>query len=66
VIVPNTANPTLAQGAAFSDVPMLAGFDADMPALVPHGATVEIDPEARTLRVLGRAARHTATETRAN
>ena len=52
-IVFNTVNPILAQGAAFGDVTMLAGFDADITALVPHGAMVEIDPGARTLRLLG-------------
>jgi hypothetical protein len=31
---------------------MLAGFDEDVTALVPHGATVEIDPEKRVLKIL--------------
>ncbi|MGE5639779.1 MAG: aconitase X swivel domain-containing protein [Clostridia bacterium] len=52
-IVFNSVNPILAQGAAFGDVPMLAGFDIDITAAVPQGATVEVDPEARTLTVLG-------------
>jgi len=51
-IVFNSVNPILAQGAAFGDVTMLAGFDGDITAQVPHGATVEIDPAARLLRVL--------------
>ena len=51
-IVFNTVNPILAQGAAFGDITMLAGFDDDITASVPHGATVEIDPTTRTLRVL--------------
>ncbi len=51
-IVFNTVNPILAQGAAFGDITMLAGFDEDITAKVPHGATVEIDPANRTLRVL--------------
>ncbi len=51
-IVFNSVNPILAQGAAFGDITMLAGFDADITAAVPHGATVEIDPAARTLRVV--------------
>lgn len=51
-IVLNTVNPILAQGAAFGGVPMLAGFDGDITAQVPHGATVEVDPATRTLRVL--------------
>jgi len=51
-IVLNSVNPILAQGAAFGDVTLLAGFDGDITAQVPHGATVEIDPGSRTLRVL--------------
>ena len=51
-IVFNSVNPILAQGAAFGEVTMLAGFDADITALVPHGATVEIDPAAGTLTVV--------------
>ena len=51
-IVFNSVNPILVQGAAFGDVTMLAGFDADITAQVPHGATVEVDPAERRLRVL--------------
>jgi uncharacterized protein len=51
-IVLNSVNPILVQGAAFGDVTLLAGFDGDITAKVPHGATVEIDPRSRTLRVL--------------
>jgi predicted aconitase with swiveling domain len=48
----NSVNPILVQGAAFSDTAMLAGFDVDINALVPHGATVEVDPERRVRRVV--------------
>ena len=51
-LVLNSVNPILAQGAAFGGVTLLAGFDGDITAQVPHGATVEIDPASRTLRVL--------------
>ena len=51
-IVFNSVNPILAQGAALGDITMLAGFDEDVTAAVPQGAEVEIDPEAKTLRVL--------------
>lgn len=51
-LVLNSVNPILAQGAAFGDLTLLAGFDADITARVPNGATVEIDPAACTLRVL--------------
>jgi predicted aconitase with swiveling domain len=51
-LVFNSVNPILAQGAAFGDITLLAGFDADITAAIPDGATVEIDPAARSLRVL--------------
>lgn len=51
-LVFNSVNPILAQGAAFADITMLAGFDGDITAQVPHGAAVAIDPEKRLLRVL--------------
>ncbi len=51
-IVFNTVNPILAQGAALGDITMLAGFDEDVTAVVTHGAQVEIDPDAKTLRIL--------------
>ena len=52
-IVFNTVNTILAQGAALGDVTMMAGFDGvDITAAIPHGATVEIDPATRTIRLL--------------
>jgi predicted aconitase with swiveling domain len=53
-IVFNTVNPILAQGAAFGGITMLAGFDDDITGRIPHGATVEVDPATRTLRILER------------
>jgi predicted aconitase with swiveling domain len=51
-IVFNTVNPILVQGAAFGGLTMLAGFDRDVTAAIPNGATVEIDPQRKSLRVL--------------
>ncbi|MNR84392.1 hypothetical protein D3C72_151910 [compost metagenome] len=51
-IVFNTVNPILVQGAAFGGLTMLAGFDLDVTATIPNGATVEIDPQRKSLRVL--------------
>jgi predicted aconitase with swiveling domain len=48
----NTVNPILVQGAAFGGVTLLAGFDGDITAMVPHGAMVEVDPVRRRLRVV--------------
>lgn len=51
-IVFNSVNPILVQGAALGDIPMLAGFEEDVTAAVPNGATVELDPARRTLTIL--------------
>ncbi|MBU6259085.1 MAG: DUF126 domain-containing protein [Burkholderiales bacterium] len=51
-IVFNTVNPILVQGAALGGITMLAGFDVDVTQAVAPGSRVEIDPRARTLRVL--------------
>ena len=51
-IVLNSVNPILAQGAAFGGVTLMAGFDDDITARVPHGAMVEVEPMSRTLRVV--------------
>ncbi|HWI39410.1 MAG TPA: DUF126 domain-containing protein [Burkholderiales bacterium] len=51
-LVLNSVNPIMAQGAVFGRVPLLAGFDGDITSLVPDGATLELDPATRTLRVL--------------
>lgn len=54
-IVFNTVNPILVQGAALGGIAMLAGFDEDVTSLIPHGAFVELDPAAKTLRVVREA-----------
>jgi len=51
-IVFNSVNPILAQGAAFGDLPMLAGFDLDITAAIANGAQVEVNPAARTVTIL--------------
>jgi uncharacterized protein len=51
-LVFNSVNPILAQGAAFGEIALLAGFDGDITARVPHGARVEVDPAKRLLRIL--------------
>jgi predicted aconitase with swiveling domain len=52
-LVFNSVNPILAQGAALGDVPMLAGFDQDITAAIPHGAEVEVNPQAKSISILG-------------
>ena len=51
-LVFNSVNPIIAQGAAFGDITLAAGFDADITGAIPHGATVEIDPATRSVRVV--------------
>lgn len=51
-IVFNTVNTILAQGAALGGITMLAGFDVDVTAAIPHGATLELDPQAKTVRMI--------------
>lgn len=51
-IVFNSVNPILVQGAALGGITMLAGFDLDITEKIPNGAHVEIDPVAKTLRIL--------------
>jgi len=51
-IVFNSVNPILAQGAAFGDVPMLAGFDVDITAAIANGAELEVNPQMSRLTVL--------------
>lgn len=51
-IIFNTVNTILVQGAALGDVTMMAGFDVDITAHIPNGAMVEVDPQARTIRVM--------------
>ena len=52
-LVFNSVNPILAQGAALSDVPMLAGFDEDITAAIPNGAEVEVNPQMGVLTLVG-------------
>ena len=52
-LVFNSVNPILAQGAALSDVPILAGFDEDITAAIPNGAEVEVNPQMGVLTLVG-------------
>jgi predicted aconitase with swiveling domain len=52
-LVLNSVNPILAQGAAFGDVAMLAGFDEDITAVIPNGAEVGVNPEMGVLTLAG-------------
>jgi predicted aconitase with swiveling domain len=52
-IIFNTVNPILAQGAAHAGITMLAGFEGDITSLIRDGAKLRLDPERKTVEVLG-------------
>jgi len=56
-LVFNAVNPIMAQGVALADLTMLAGFDCDITSVLASGARVELIPQQRLLRVLGRGDR---------
>ena len=51
-LVFNSVNPILVQGAALAGMSMLASFDEDITAAVPHGSEVELNPSDRVLTIL--------------
>lgn len=51
-LVFNSVNPIIAQGTAFADLPMLAGFDCDIAAVLATGDRIELVPAERLLRRL--------------
>jgi hypothetical protein len=57
VLVFNTVNPIMVQGAAFAGATMMSGFAVDITRAVPDGALVEVDTRAAppVLRVLAAA-----------
>jgi predicted aconitase with swiveling domain len=52
-IIFNTVNPILAQGAAHAGITMLAGFEGDITSLIRDGAKLRLNPERKTVEVLG-------------
>lgn len=51
-LILNSVNPIIAQGAAFGDLPLMAGFDVDVTSSIADGARVRVDPSGRTLTLL--------------
>ena len=45
-LVLNTANPIMAQGAAFANLPLVHLFDVDITAAISSGDLVTVDPAA--------------------
>ena len=43
-LILNFANPIMAQGAAFADLPLIDRFDVDITSVVESGARVTVRP----------------------
>ncbi len=52
-LILNFANPIMAQGAAYADLPLLDRFEFDVTGFVENGDIVEVDPAAGTLTKIG-------------
>lgn len=50
-LILNYANPIMAQGAAFANLPLIDRFDCDITAAIQCGETVEVDPVSGTVIV---------------
>jgi predicted aconitase with swiveling domain len=51
----NIANPIMAQGAAFADLPFLDRFEIDVTAVIATGDDVTVDPAAGIVTIHARA-----------
>ncbi len=49
-LILNAANPIMAQGAAFANLPMIDRFDVDITSVIKTGEHVAVDPEKAQLR----------------
>lgn len=49
-LVFNSVNPIIAQGTAFADLTMLAGFECDITGVLRSGERIELLPAERLLR----------------
>lgn len=47
----NNANPVMAQGAAFANLPFMDRFDTDITAVIRTGDVLYVDPTAGVVRV---------------
>lgn len=47
----NLANPIMAQGAAFADLPFMDRFECDVTEAIATGDRVVVDPEAGTVTI---------------
>jgi hypothetical protein len=48
----NDANPVMAQGAAFADLPLIDRFETDITAAIKTGDRIAVDPARGVVRIL--------------
>jgi predicted aconitase with swiveling domain len=51
-LILNAANPIMAQGAAFANLPLIDRFDVDITSVVRTGERVAVDPASAQLKVV--------------
>lgn len=51
-LILNAANPIMAQGAAFANLPLIDRFDVDITSAIKTGECVAVDPANAILKVL--------------
>lgn len=51
-LILNAANPIMAQGAAFANLPLIDRFDVDITSAIKTGERVAVDPANAILKVL--------------
>ena len=51
-LILNAANPIMAQGAAFANLPLIDRFDGDITGHIQTGTMVEVDPPTGRIRIL--------------
>ena len=51
-LILNAANPIMAQGAAFANLPLVDRFDIDITSEIKTGERVAVDPSSATVQVL--------------
>ena len=48
----NYANPIIAQGAAFGNVPLIDRFEGDITTMIKTGDQVEVDPQTGVVKIV--------------
>jgi hypothetical protein len=51
-LILNAANPIMAQGAAFANLPLIDRFDVDITSVIETGERVAVDPDSALVRLL--------------